>query len=360
MRVTLVNHPHNPTLESGRGIDRYSYYLSNGLISRNIFVKNINAVNSKNFIIRNLISVPLKAMELFYEKSDLYHSITPDGAMLSILQHKHPVITNIHDVIPFYDSITDRGPLRNVYSKMYTKIVRYVIQNSIHLIVPFNFTKYWLVENLFIDDSKVSVINYGIDFNLNNKNMSLSNHFCKDIGNYYIFIGGGRPIFRGLPFVLKSFSKIAMDIDDHLVISLQKNFGGQNQYNEALRIIRKYNLGARVKIIDFIPERLLPSVLRESRALLFPSKMGFSFLELQAMAVGTPVIATNCYDNAEFLKDSGVMCPDGDVDCFSKAIFQLSNDKNLHALKSYESIKRSKLFSVERMLESTIQLYYSF
>jgi glycosyltransferase involved in cell wall biosynthesis len=359
MKVTLVNHPHRPLIDSGRGIDRYCYYLSNGLPNKNILVKNINAIDSNNMFIRNYFSVPLKLVELSGESSDIYHSVAPDGAQLALLLNKSPLVTNIHDVIPFYDSTNKRGHLKDLYGKMYTKMVLNTINKSQRLIVPFNYTKNWLLENLFIDDSKISVINYGVEIKKHNEKKVGSEETLSNIKNYFIFIGGGRPILRGLPIVLKAFSYAMRDIEDYLLISLQKNFGTLSQYELAIKMIGRYNLGARVKIVNFIPELSLPHVLRNARALLFPSTMGFSFLELQAMMVGTPVITTNCYDNVEFIQNSGIICPINDINCFSKAIVLISTNKDFYSLKSNESLKRSKSFSVSRMLDSTIQLYES-
>jgi glycosyltransferase involved in cell wall biosynthesis len=76
---------------------------------------------------------------------------------------------------------------------------------------------------------------------------------------------------------------------------------------------------------------------------------GFGIVLVEAMALGTPVIATDCPSGpAEILEDGrwGRLVPVGDVHRLAEAILRVLKEEKIDT-----SVVRASMFSVERILE---------
>ncbi|NJN47581.1 MAG: glycosyltransferase [Candidatus Competibacteraceae bacterium] len=82
---------------------------------------------------------------------------------------------------------------------------------------------------------------------------------------------------------------------------------------------------------------------------------GFGYTLLEAMACGTPVIATDCpYGPREIIGDSeyGVLVPAHDPEKLANAILQLLKDDQARERYSTIGIRRAEELSIERMIRS--------
>ncbi|MDP2953157.1 MAG: glycosyltransferase family 4 protein, partial [Chloroflexota bacterium] len=87
---------------------------------------------------------------------------------------------------------------------------------------------------------------------------------------------------------------------------------------------------------------------------------GFSNAVLEMMAAGLPVVATDVGGNREAILDgqTGLLVPPGDSSKLAEAILRLLQDKELASRMGAAAHERVRsLFSMERMIEETEQLY---
>ena len=87
---------------------------------------------------------------------------------------------------------------------------------------------------------------------------------------------------------------------------------------------------------------------------------GFSNAVLEMMAAGLPVVATDVGGNREAIVDgeTGLLVPPGDSSKLAEAILRLLRDRELASRMGAAAHERvRKLFSMERMIEETEQLY---
>lgn len=98
---------------------------------------------------------------------------------------------------------------------------------------------------------------------------------------------------------------------------------------------------------------------RRADILLFPTRLeGFGYAAVEAMACGTPVVASDCSALPEVVEDglTGRLCPVDDVDGFVAAIEDIASDRERYAAMS----ARSRAVSVERFsLEAWGRAYVS-
>jgi glycosyltransferase involved in cell wall biosynthesis len=92
--------------------------------------------------------------------------------------------------------------------------------------------------------------------------------------------------------------------------------------DESSRIVRRARaLGVRVQLTGYVPDATLAALYRGAGAVLLPSdREGFGLPLLEAMACGTPVIASSVDSLPDLVGDAGVLVPAGDVDALARAV----------------------------------------
>lgn len=118
---------------------------------------------------------------------------------------------------------------------------------------------------------------------------------------------------------------------------------------------------ARILFIGFWPPEDVPALLSAADVFVFPSrKEGLGSALLEAMAVGTPVVATSTGGIPELVRDgvTGLLVPPRDPPALAAAILRLLRDP---ALRSQLSSAAAEFVrdrgSAERMVEETIAVY---
>lgn len=348
--ITLISFPFSCSTITGSGVDRYTYELYTNLVKLGFPFQLIQKpLGSKLYRYGRVLCVTLPTLAL--DRAILYHALSPYSFRLSRFFGKRRVVTTVHDVIPF--AWTPENP--TLFERRRKPYAELAIKKSDFLVVPFEYTKKYIIENFDLDESKVAVVNYGIDLNrffeagyCNSK----SNEKTKNL----LFLGGVNPMNRGGITVLKAFA-VASRSDDSLRLTISARRSGLTRLKlEAERL----NISNRVTLVDFISEEQLPKFISKFDIFIYPSPMGFSYLMLQVMAVGIPVIASNVFDNPEFIDNSGLTCEQDDIDCFASSILKMvDSDATLSAFKQ-KSIERAKQFSPVRMAKETLAAYSNF
>lgn len=87
----------------------------------------------------------------------------------------------------------------------------------------------------------------------------------------------------------------------------------------------------------------------------------FSYVLLEALGAGVPVVSTDCGAAQELLTETGagVVTPVGDEDGFSREIVKLILNRERLAKMSIRARDVAKKYTVERMAKETIQVYQS-
>jgi len=75
---------------------------------------------------------------------------------------------------------------------------------------------------------------------------------------------------------------------------------------------------------------------------------GFGYQVLEAMACGTPVVASNTTSIPEIVGDAALLCPPGDADAFAEALRRILNDNALAASLRARGLARAAEFTWER------------
>lgn len=125
------------------------------------------------------------------------------------------------------------------------------------------------------------------------------------------------------------------------------------------KLVRKLNLDGMVHFTGRLTREELAQHYSAAQIAIVPSLYeGFGLPAAEAMACGTPVIATTGGALPEVVGDAGILVPPGSADALAAAIKQLLDDKQAQQRMSEAGKKRVKeKFNWEQAARKTLEIY---
>lgn len=343
--VCLMSYPFSPHEESAHGIGNYSYELTQHFSKLGLHP----TVLSVGDIPRHLWQWPIMEMRFMHLLSsiqaDVFHAVHPFGADTAALLRKRPLVTTIHDLLPTFFKTKFSGFRVPQVGYVYNEISMRRLSKTDAIIVPFNITKEWLVDYYGIASEKIRVVNLGVDHSLFHP---ATNRHDKEKKILYV---GELLRMKGVETLLRAYTVVATRIKDTELI-----IGGKGRdFRHFSNLAR--SLGLRVAFIGFVSYRDLPRRYAEADVFVWPSQFGFGLTALQAMACGTPVIASRCMDMSEFLTGAGILVKPNDHIALANAIINVISSAELHRELSSAGVQRARQYSWEKTAKETIAIY---
>jgi len=115
---------------------------------------------------------------------------------------------------------------------------------------------------------------------------------------------------------------------------------------------------AAMVCLGTVSDDQLLALYQEATALVYPSRYeGFGLPVLEAMACGTPVIASRAASMPEVLGEAGVLLDPDDTSGWAQAIANVVRDEGLRARMREAGIARSREFTWARTARLTLDVY---
>lgn len=112
------------------------------------------------------------------------------------------------------------------------------------------------------------------------------------------------------------------------------------------------------RILDEVPEALLPTLYGAARMLLFPSTYeGFGLPALEAMACGCPVVAAHAGSLPEVVGDAGLLLEPHDEAGWAEAVRRLQVDLPLRETLLERGLERAARYGWEACARKTLAVY---
>jgi glycosyltransferase involved in cell wall biosynthesis len=158
---------------------------------------------------------------------------------------------------------------------------------------------------------------------------------------------------KNLPLLFEALSSLNTG-DCSLVIAGKKGW----LYEPIFAKLRELGLQDRVHFTDFVPDEDLPALLSAATVLAMPSKYeGFGLPVLEAMACGTPVIASNVSSLPEIGGDAALYAPPDDARAWIGLIDRALTDAPLCAEMREKGLRRAAQFRWDVAARQTAEIY---
>jgi glycosyltransferase involved in cell wall biosynthesis len=107
-----------------------------------------------------------------------------------------------------------------------------------------------------------------------------------------------------------------------------------------------------------VEEPLLHALYRCATALIYPSRYeGFGFPVVEAMACGTPVIASRAASIPELTGDAAILLDPDDDRSWTDAVIRIVTDEELRREMGQRGAMRARLFTWARTARGTMDVY---
>lgn len=160
---------------------------------------------------------------------------------------------------------------------------------------------------------------------------------------------------KDLPLLVDAFDRLAADDADVRLVLAGPDGWGATQLAE--RVGRSPHR-ARIVRPGWVPDEDRAALLAGARVLAYPSRYeGFGLPPLEAMAVGTPVVATAVGAIPEVLGDAAALVPPSDVDALAAAILRLLDDDAERARRRDLGIARAATYTWAAAASGLVDLY---
>lgn len=293
-------------------------------------------------------------LELLPLRLDLLHS--PDF----VLPERRPYagVVTVHDLafLRFPRLVTPQA------ARYYAR-VREAVQSAERVIAVSDCTRRDLLELLDVPEEKVRVVYEAAGSAFHPQ--AIDPQERRTYGGrvlapqqFVLFVGTIEPR-KNLAGLLRAFHRMRerhphLDPHPRLVIAGEEGWLSE----EVFRIVNELRLAQEVAFVGRVPTADLVWLYRAARFFVFPSLYeGFGLPPLEAMACGTPVIASTAGALPEVVGDGGWLVPPGDVDGWADAMARLWSDEALREQLRTRGLERASRFSWEEAARKTLAVY---
>jgi glycosyltransferase involved in cell wall biosynthesis len=180
----------------------------------------------------------------------------------------------------------------------------------------------------------------------------------EEIGKPYFLYVGALDARKNLPTLLAAFELWCRRNGRNqaaLVLAGPATFGSERVLTLVKRLRER---GHDIRVLGHLSSTRLWSLLAGAELLCCPSHHeGFSLPPLEALALGTPVVASDIDVHREVLGDAALLVPPDSVEGFSEAFTRILSDQGGTRSLRQRGLARAATFTWERCAEQTEAVY---
>jgi len=174
---------------------------------------------------------------------------------------------------------------------------------------------------------------------------------CEALGvrpGAYLLAVGNLSTRKNLVTLVRALAKVEAGLP--LVLAGRPGIGSEEVHDE----VRRHSVSNRVRFAGFLPDGDLPALVQSAAALVHPAvDEGFGLPPLEAMAAGTPVIASLAGSIPEVVGEAALLVDPLDAGAWTEAINLVVADPERQAAMATAGRERAATFTWERAAAQT-------
>ncbi len=350
------------------GVGHYTSKISSALLSdknfetsfftSNFFHKNLKDIHSKkeNFFLRQLNKninikhlIRNKRINNYIKNNNIEIFHQPNFITYNLAIKN---ISTVHDLAwVHYPQFFHKNELK--YFELYfEKSLKY----SNKIIVHSNFIKNDLCKLFNISKNQIHVVYEDLRTNLKklseNECHKFLNNFKLKFKSFFLVINT-LELRKNFDFILNIYQKLDNSIKDKFPLII---FGMKGRHAD--EILNKIKNIENCKYFGYLEDNLLNQCLSSAKIFFYPSIYeGFGISPLEAMASGTPVIASRIESTIEILKDNALLINLDDKIEWINKINLLIKDENVFEEKVQKGFNHAKKFKKDNTVKQILDIY---
>ena len=272
------------------------------------------------------------------------------------LLHRGPMIVSIMDVI----HLSSSAYRHNLSTFFYARpMLNAVARKADHIVTVSHHSKSEIMQALGIPGSKITVIPCGVSAEFCPQSPAAeSRHTAEILGiqtPFLLYVGNLKP-HKNVVTLLRAFAQLRKHnkLRHSLLIVGDDPRRKQSVVDECLR------LGIRecTTFLPYVSQPLLPRVYAAADLLVMPSTVeGFGLPVLEAMACGTPVVASSTASLPEVAGDAAIYFDPASPEELALQIERVVDSPELQASLRNKGMQRAKQFTWRQSARQHIELY---
>ena len=258
-----------------------------------------------------------------------------DRARLDVFHAPHYVVpvTNVPVVVTIHDLIHLHQPLRNPLAKIYARtMLRRAVRKAAAVITVSEAVKGGLERELGARD--VTVTYNGVEMSAAPEGTRAG----------FLYVGNDKP-HKNVETLIEAFARVRRELPEATLTLAGAPFA---------RFAGREGVIAR----GFVSDAELRALYAGALALVMPSiEEGFGLPVAEAMACGTPVIASNAAALVEIAGGAALRADARDAGAFAKAMLRVAGDGELRASMRARGLDRAAFFTWKTCAERTRKVF---
>lgn len=286
---------------------------------------------------------------------DIFHT---QYILPAFIPRRTNIVTHIHDIsfrrFSEYISWTDRIFLGCFIPR--------TMRRSDLLVTPSRFTKDEIVAAYGVPPERVTVVPNAADSRFSDPVSEEDIERVRqkyDLSKRFILSVGTMQPRKNIPTLIRAFHELRKRTPEYSLV-LVGGRGGHNYDREIEHIIRARDLGEAVHFPGYVDDADLPAIYAAARLLVLPSRYeGFGVPIIEALAAGTPVIASDIPPFREVGGEAVRYFPLDDIAVLTDTMYTFSMDTDARKRALSLGQERSRVFSWESSADTLMRAYLS-
>ena len=266
-----------------------------------------------------------------------------------ILFRRKGIINTIHDM-GAWDSSREMKSLSKYYFRISYKNAA---KASEKIITVSNFTRNRIHLILGVPYEKIEVVHSAVYDGISEKKVASYNIIKREynLPDKYIMTLSTLEPRKNMNVLLQAFDKISDKVNYDLVLVGRKGW-------KMDEVIARYNTKDRIHITGFVKDEHLSAIYRNAICFVFPSLYeGFGLPPVEALSLGTAVIASDASALPEVLQDRAVYFKSNSQEELEDILIDVEiNEKDMkHSLNEYQKTHYNFDYASKKIIERVIE-----